>query len=115
MLKDAETIDIVLPRFLEFCEGSALVAHNADFDTNFIRIKAEELGIDKSFTICDTLALSRLLLTELKTFNLKSVSKALGVVLESHHRAVDDAEATSGIFLRLFQMLKDKGICSGKC
>ncbi|MBS6832710.1 MAG: hypothetical protein KH216_07820, partial [Clostridiales bacterium] len=46
MLKDAETIDIVLPRFLEFCEGSALVAHNADFDTNFIRIKAEELGID---------------------------------------------------------------------
>lgn len=110
MLKDAETIDIVLPRFLEFCEGSALVAHNADFDTNFIRIKAEELGIDKSFTICDTLALSRLLLTELKTFNLKSVSKALGVVLESHHRAVDDAEATSGIFLRLFQMLKDKGM-----
>lgn len=110
MLKDAETIDKVLPRFLEFCQGSALVAHNADFDTNFIRIKARELGTDMCFTICDTLALSRLLLTELKTFNLKSVSKALGVALESHHRAVDDAEATSGIFLRLFEMLKDKGI-----
>lgn len=71
MLKDAETIDIVLPRFLEFCEGSALVAHNADFDTNFIRIKAEELGIDKSFTICDTLALSRLFLQSLRHLTLR--------------------------------------------
>ncbi len=110
MLKDADTIDKVLPRFLDFCKGSVLVAHNADFDTNFIRIKACELGEDMSFTICDTLALSRLLLTELKTFNLKSVSKALGVTLESHHRAVDDAEATSGIFLRLIEMLKKEGI-----
>ena len=110
MLADAETIDTVLVRFLDFCKDSVLVAHNADFDTNFIRIKAEELGIATNFTVCDTLSLSRLLLTELKTFNLKSVSKALNVILESHHRAVDDAEATSGIFLKLCDILKERGI-----
>ncbi len=108
MLEDADTIEIVLPKFLDFCRDSVLVAHNADFDTNFIRVKAEELGLSAEFTICDTLSLSRLLLTELKTFNLKSVSKALNVVLESHHRAVDDAEATSGIFLRLCDILKER-------
>ena len=37
MVKDAGTIEEILPQFLKFCEGSVLVAHNAGFDTGFIR------------------------------------------------------------------------------
>lgn len=33
MVKDAGTIEEILPQFLKFCEGSVLVAHNAGFDT----------------------------------------------------------------------------------
>ena len=110
MLKDAGVLEDVLPRFLEFCEGSVLVAHNAQFDVNFIRLKAAELGITVDYTVADTMTMARVLLHELKTFNLKSVTKATGVLLENHHRAVDDAEATAGVFLRFLEMLKEKGI-----
>ena len=44
MVIDAPTIDVVLPDFLHFCEGCVLVAHNADFDVNFIKKKALHLG-----------------------------------------------------------------------
>ena len=37
MVKDAETIETLLPRFLEFIGDAALVAHNANFDVSFIR------------------------------------------------------------------------------
>ena len=37
---------------------------------------------------------------------MDTVAKALGVSLENHHRAVDDAEATAGIFLKFVEMLK---------
>ena len=100
MLKDARLI----------CEGSVLVAHNAVFDVNFIRLKAEEMGIKCSFTFADTMTMARVLLTDLKTFNLKSVTKATGVVLNDHHRAVNDAEATAEVFLRFLGMLKEEGV-----
>ena len=41
MVKDAGTIEEILPQFLKFCEGSVLVAHNAGFDTGFIRENAK--------------------------------------------------------------------------
>lgn len=37
MVTDKETIDIVLPKFLDFIGDATLVAHNAKFDTSFIR------------------------------------------------------------------------------
>ena len=65
MVKDAPTIDLILPKFLEFCKGSILVAHNAEFDTGFIKQKAEDLQLEYDFTVVDTMTLSRVLLTGL--------------------------------------------------
>ena len=112
MLKDAPEIREILPKFLEFCgKDSVLVAHNASFDTGFIRTKAEISGLDSvNNTILDTLELSRCLLPDLKHHKLNHVCKALNVSLEGHHRAVNDAEATAGILLKFFDMLKEKGI-----
>ena len=48
MVHDAPTIDAVLPMFLEFSEfsrGAVLVAHNAGFDTGFLRAAAARCGI----------------------------------------------------------------------
>ena len=110
MVIDAPKIEEILPSFMEFCEGSVMVAHNADFDMSFIAANCERIGLPCDFTIVDTVAMSRYLIIGLGKYKLDRVAKALGIVLENHHRAVDDAECTALIFLKLCKMLKDKGI-----
>lgn len=110
MVLDAPMIDVVLPEFLEFCKGSIMVAHNASFDMGFINKKAEFLGIETDFTVLDTVALARILLPDLSKYKLNVVAKALGISLENHHRAVDDAGATAEIFVKFIEMLKEQGV-----
>ncbi|MDE7299831.1 MAG: PHP domain-containing protein, partial [Lachnospiraceae bacterium] len=109
MVMDAETIEQVLPKFLKFCEGCILVAHNASFDTGFIAKNAADLGLSADFTIVDTVGLARVLLPELHNFKLDTVAKALGVSLENHHRAVDDAGCTAEIYVKFLKMLSERG------
>ena len=110
MVIDAPTIDKVLPEFLQFCEGCVMVAHNADFDMSFIKKKAEDIGVDFAPTYIDTVAMARFLLPNLNRFKLDTVAKAVGVALDNHHRAVDDAACTAEIFVKFIPMLQDRGI-----
>ena len=111
MVADAPVITEILPKFLEFCQDAVLVAHNANFDTDFIRLNAErKCGIEVKNTVLDTLELSRALLPELKKHKLDIVCEQLGVSLEGHHRAVNDAEATAEVFLKFIDMLVEKEI-----
>ena len=110
MVLPAPKIDKVLPDFLKFCEGCALVAHNASFDVSFIAHNAEELGMPFDPTVLDTVTLARILLPQLNRYKLDTVAKALNVSLENHHRAVDDAGATAEIFVAFLKMLKERDI-----
>ena len=110
MVMGAETIDKVLPRFLEYIGEDALVAHNAGFDMSFIMENCKRLGIDKEFTYVDTVAISRALLTRIARHKLDNVCKELGISLENHHRAVDDAGATGEIFAKFIPMLERKKV-----
>lgn len=110
MVKDAGTISEILPKFQKFCEGCVLVAHNAAFDTGFIRENCKEQGLLYDYTSVDTLGLARCLMPHLGKFTLDNICKHLNVVLETHHRAVDDATATGKIFVQFLQMLKKKDI-----
>ena len=110
MVIDAPTVDIVLPKFLKFCDGCVMVAHNADFDVSFIKKKAMNLGINFNPTYVDTVAMARFLLPNLNRFKLDTVAKAVGVNLDNHHRAVDDAACTAEIFVKFIEMLEDRGI-----
>ena len=110
MVLPAPKIDKVLPDFLKFCEGCALVAHNASFDVSFIAHNAEELGLPFDPTVLDTVTLARVLLPQLNRYKLDTVAKAMNVSLENHHRAVDDAGATAEIFVAFLKMLKERDI-----
>ena len=110
MVMGAETIEEILPRFMEFCEGCVMIAHNAEFDMSFIRKNCMDLDIPCNHTVGDTVAMARILLPTLHRFKLDTVAKALKISLENHHRAVDDAECTAHIFVKFIEMLKERHI-----
>ncbi|MFR8172574.1 MAG: PolC-type DNA polymerase III [Marvinbryantia sp.] len=109
MVMDAPTIEEVLPKFLDFIGDAVLAAHNASFDVSFIEENMRRQGLWRDFTYVDTVALARVLLPQLNRFKLDTVAKALHVQLQHHHRAVDDAECTAGIYLKFMEMLKLQG------
>lgn len=110
MVAEAPEIGQALESFLDFVGDLPVVAHNASFDTGFIKYNARKA--EKSFknTIVDTLQLSRSLFPGLGKYKLNLVAKHLGVKLENHHRAVNDADATARIFIKCMDILKDKDI-----
>ena len=110
MVIDAPKIEEILPKFMEFCKDSVMVAHNSDFDMSFIEANCKRQDLECDFTVIDTVAMSRYLIIGLGRYKLDNVAKALGIVLDHHHRAVDDAECTALIFLKLCKMLEGKGI-----
>ena len=110
MVIDAPAIEEVLPEFLKFCGGCVLIAHNASFDAGFIEENCRRLGIETDFTVGDTVAMARILLPSLSKFKLDHVAKALGIPLDHHHRAVDDAACTADIFVRFIEMFKARDV-----
>ena len=110
MVSGADDAKNVLSRFLEFAEGSVLVAHNANFDVGFLKRYAEKVNIPFDFCYVDTLGLSRKLVTNIKRHRLDRVAKALGIPFEGHHRAINDAEVTAKIFMVFADSLRRKGI-----
>ena len=103
MVKDAETIDAILPRFHEFIGDAILVGHNVAFDVGFITQNCREQGLPADYTSIDTMGLSRHYFATLARHTLDAVAKTLNVPLEGHHRAVNDAACTAEIFLRFLK------------
>ena len=114
MVKDKPTIEFILSEFLKFIGDRPVVVHNADFDIAFIRENMKRINGIFTNTIVDTLKLSRVLLPNLKRHRLNIVAKELNIPLLNHHRAVDDARATAGIFIKFIEIMKTMGIASLK-
>ncbi len=112
MVRDKPSIDEVIGDFVEFIGGDVLVAHNAGFDVGFIRENMKRNNMELDNPVLDTLELSRSVFPDLKSHKLNLVAKHLGVKLDNHHRALDDAEATADIFLKIMELLKEKDIDS---
>ena len=109
MVKGAPKEPEALAQFMEFCgENPVLVAHNASFDTSFIKAAAERCGKAFDFTYIDTVPFSRAMLPNSSKHTLDAVAKALGLGNFNHHRACDDAEMNASIFIVLSQRLLER-------
>ena len=109
MVKDAETIDKIFPKMMDFIGDSILVAHNADFDIGFLKYNASELGYKLDNTYLDTLRLSKELFPDYKKYKLGVIAENLGIEVEVAHRALDDVDTTVKVFNVMLDMLKEKG------
>jgi len=110
MVKDAETIDKVMPKILEFVGDSVLVAHNADFDIGFLKYNANKLGLSLDNTYLDTLRLAKDLFPDYKKYKLGKIAENLGIKVEVAHRALDDVDTTVKVLNVMLNMLKEKGV-----
>ena len=106
LVENEPTIEEVIPKFYEFSKDSVLVAHNAKFDISFIRREYKNNNLEFNHPILDTLVLARATMTHMKRFNLGTLCKNLGVSLVGAHRAVNDAEATAEVFIKLIEKIK---------
>ena len=110
MVKDAETIDVVMPKILEFIGNSVIVAHNADFDVGFLKYNAGRMGLKISNTYIDTLRLAKMLFPDFKKYKLGIIADKLNIKVDVAHRALDDVKTLVQVFNVMIQMLKDKNI-----
>lgn len=109
MVKDAETIDKVMPKVLEFVGDSVIVAHNADFDVGFLKYNAKQLGLSLDNTYLDTLRLAKDLFPDYKKYKLGIIAENLGIEVIVAHRALDDVDTTVKVFKVMLDMLEKKG------
>lgn len=105
-VENEPTIEEIIPKFFDFAKDSVLVAHNAKFDISFIRREYANNNLEFNHPILDTLILARAIMTDMKRFNLGTLCKNLGVSLIGAHRAVNDAEATAAMFIKLIEKFK---------
>ena len=110
MVADAETIDKVFPKVLDFIKDSVIVAHNAGFDVGFLKQNAKSLGYDFDYTYLDTLSLAKDLFPDYKKYKLGKIADNLGIKVEVAHRALDDVDTTVKVFKVMLDMLKKRGV-----
>ncbi|PKM49540.1 MAG: DNA polymerase III subunit epsilon [Firmicutes bacterium HGW-Firmicutes-7] len=110
LVKDRPTINEVLPRFIEFCDGYDVMGHNIIFDFSFIKANAlkQKLRFDKAGI--DTLFIARTFLNHLEKRSLGFLCNHYQITRINEHRAYDDALAT----YQLFKMLKKDFYCEEK-
>ncbi len=110
MVSGAPKIKEALRSFLDFCGDRLLIAHNAGFDTGFIRVAADECGYAFENSYLDTVSMSRYVNPELKKHKLDSLATYFDLGDFNHHRASDDAEMLALIFFKMLDKLCDEGI-----
>lgn len=102
MVADKPTISQVLPLFVEFAGGDVLVAHNAKFDTSFLRYELKECGINRNFETYCTLLNSRKEVKTSANFKLSTLKNHFNLKpMGAMHRALSDAYVTAQLYLKL--------------
>lgn len=114
MVAGAPKIKEALESFFAFIGGKnkLLIAHNANFDTGFIRYAAKECGMEFINPYLDTVALSRFLNPGLKKHKLDILAEYYQLGDFNHHRACDDAAMLAAIYLKMISSMREHDIKS---
>lgn len=102
MLSSARSISSVLPEFIDFVGDDIIIAHNANFDVNFIYDNL--LAICNTFfdnDFVDTMRISRLLHKDQKHHRLSDLCERYGIVNVSAHRSLSDCHAALACYSRM--------------
>ena len=103
MLSGCPVFAAAAPAFLDFIEGTRLIAHNAPFDTGFVNSELQRAGrpalASPSVPAADTVTLAQKAFPKLKKYNLQFLAGRFGIPSGTAHRAQDDAGVCREVFL----------------
>ena len=94
MVKHEPPLPVVLPHLQRFVGNCPIVGHNVSFDLGFM----SRQGMFRDNPYIDTFELANILLPHAGRYSLEKLSQTLGIGVESHHRALDDARAVYQLF-----------------
>lgn len=106
MVANSPIFGNVIADFYKFTKGCILVAHNAEFDTTFIKEHGKKYRFKFENEIVDTLAIARTYLKQLRHHKLKNLCEYFDVSLINAHRALDDTVATAKCFIKMADLIK---------
>ncbi len=118
MVATAPPIAEALPDLLAFLSAdpdTVLVAHNAAFDTGFLKAACEREAVEwPAYPVVDTLRLARAVLVrpEVHNHRLGTLAAFFGTPTTPNHRALDDARATVDVLKGLLARLAPMGVTS---
>lgn len=104
MVADAPKFENIVGDFYKFTRNSTLVAHNSDFDTQFLDFHATKCGYKFDNPVIDTLVMSRKLIRDIKNHKLGTIAKYFNIPLDHAHRALFDTIATAKCFIELCKL-----------
>ena len=99
MVADAPYFFDVADEFEAFMRDAIFVAHNVEFDYGFIASEFRRIGrVFRHARLC-TCASMRRLYPGHRSYSLAALCREYDIPLESHHRALCDAEAAAELLL----------------
>lgn len=108
MLVEKPGIEEILPRFVDFAGDDLLLGHNIMFDYGFLKQNAINMNIPFEKSGMDTLKIARKTLKGLESRGLEYLCTYYGIRDEEHHRAFNDARATSDLYFILMEQFGDE-------
>jgi DNA polymerase-3 subunit epsilon len=109
----APTVPTALAAFLEFAQGSVLVAHNAPYDIGFLKGACAKFEVVwPTPIVLDTARLARVILQrgEVRNCKLATLAAHVGASTQPVHRALADAEATTDVLHYLIDRVAGFGV-----
>ncbi len=106
MVRGKPTIERLLPSFAEFCGDDILVAHNANFDFQFLLSDIVKLEAPApKGVVLDSCNMARKILPGLPNYKLGTLVSHLEIPSSNFHRAEEDATYCGHLFIRLIEKM----------
>lgn len=114
MVKESASFAKFAWPFADMLENSVIVAHNADFDLEFLREELKRVGMQlPKRHVVDTVYIARKY-WKFKSNRLGNIAAELNISSEGWHRALADVEMTRRIFEHFIASFRKAGVVTVK-
>ena len=107
-LENAEPFAAVAEKIYSFIGDLPIVAHNAMFDSKFLKQTFAKVGISlDNHPVWDSLTVSRIAYQDVPNHRLDTLVQELGIERSRAHRALPDAVACGELFVRAIEKIQN--------